>query len=128
MTPGRPRICSRLTCNGGRTDNRDPSAAPAAAPPGEGLARPDLLRQVIALAFVVGLLAILVGSAWAILGGRGEEAAPPPKPVAPPPKTLRIIFPEGFTREQMATRIGEVNKIAEAKRNVEPSLYLGIAR
>ena len=80
------------------------------------------LRRVLALAFVVGLLAILVGSAWAILGGRGEEAAPPPKPLAPPPKTLRIIFPEGFTREQMATRIGEVNKIAEAKRNVEPRL------
>lgn len=80
------------------------------------------LRRVIALAFVLGVLAILVGSAWAILGGRGEEAAPPPKPVAPPPKTLRIIFPEGFTREQMATRIGEVNKIAEARRNVEPRL------
>ena len=80
------------------------------------------LRRVVALAFVIGVLAILVGSAWAILGGRGEEAAPPPKPVAPPPKTLRIIFPEGFTREQMATRVGEVNKIAEAKRNVEPRL------
>jgi cell division protein YceG involved in septum cleavage len=80
------------------------------------------LRRVVALAFVLGLLAILVGSAWAIFGGRGEEAAPPPKPVAPAPKTLRIIFPEGFTREQMATRVGEVNKIAEDRRNVEPRL------
>src|SRR5215204_1132535 len=79
-------------------------------------------RAKVALAFVLGLLAILVGSAWAILGGRGEEPAPPPKPVAATPKTLRIIFPEGFTREQMATRIGEVNEIAEARRNVEPRL------
>ena len=80
------------------------------------------LRRLIALAFVFGVLAILVGSAWAILGGRGEEAVPPPKPVAPAPKPLRIIFPEGFTREQMAERIGEVNQIAKEKRNIEPRL------
>jgi UPF0755 protein len=42
--------------------------------------------------------------------------------VAPPPKPLRIIFPEGFTRVQMAERIGEVNKIAKEKRNVTPRL------
>ena len=121
MTPGRPRICSRVTCNGGRTDNRDPPPRPPRRHRAKASHGRIFLRRVIALAFVVGLLAILVGSAWAILGGRGEEAAPPAKP-APPPKTLRIIFPEGFTLEQMATRIGEVNKIAEAKRNVEPRL------
>jgi uncharacterized YceG family protein len=38
------------------------------------------------------------------------------------PKPLRIIFPEGFTRKQMAERIGEVNRIAEEKRNVRPLL------
>ena len=37
MTPGRPRTCSRVTWNGGRTDNRDSSAAPAAAKPPKGL-------------------------------------------------------------------------------------------
>ena len=84
-----------------------------------------LLRRLLALAFVFGVLAILVGSAWAILGGGGEEAAPPPQPVAPPPKTLRVIFPEGFTREQMATRIGEVNTIAEDKRDIQPRLSPG---
>ncbi|HEX7255852.1 MAG TPA: endolytic transglycosylase MltG [Gaiellaceae bacterium] len=81
-----------------------------------------VVRRLVALAFVLGLLAILVGSAWAILGGRGEEPAPPPAPVAAPPKPLRIIFPEGFTREQMARRIGEVNKIARDKRNIRPRL------
>ena len=44
-------------------------------------------------------------------------------PVAPPPpKPLRIIFPEGFTREQMGERITAVNKIARQKRGVNPRL------
>jgi UPF0755 protein len=82
-----------------------------------------LARRLAALAFVAGLVALLAGSAWALLGRGGEEAAPPPPaPVAAPPKPLRIIFPEGFTREQMAVRIDEVNKIAQDKRNVRPRL------
>jgi UPF0755 protein len=81
-----------------------------------------LVRRLVALAFVFGVLAIIVGSAWAILGGGGSEPAPAPQPVAPPPKSLRIIFPEGFTRAQMAARIGEVNAIAREKRNVRPLL------
>jgi uncharacterized YceG family protein len=81
-----------------------------------------LARRLIALAFVAGLVVLLVGSAWAILSRGGEEAAPPPAVITPPPKPLRIIFPEGFTREQMALRIDEVNKIAEEKRDVRPRL------
>jgi uncharacterized YceG family protein len=81
-----------------------------------------LARRLIALAFVAGLVVLLVGSAWAILSRRGQEAAPPPAVITPPPTPLRIIFPEGFTREQMALRIDEVNKIAEEKRNVRPRL------
>jgi UPF0755 protein len=81
-----------------------------------------LVRRLIALGFVLGVLAILVGSAWAILGGRDEEEPAPPPPVIVAPKTLKIIFPEGFTREQMAERIGEVNEIARDKRKVNPRL------
>jgi uncharacterized YceG family protein len=79
------------------------------------------VRRGAAVGFVLGLVALLVGSAMAVLGG-GEEAAPPPAPVPVAPKPLRIIFPEGFTREQMADRIGEVNVIAREKRNVRPKL------
>jgi UPF0755 protein len=81
-----------------------------------------LARRLVALGFAAALLAIVAGSAWALFGGRDKEAAPPPAPVAAPPKPLRIIFPEGFTREQMAQRIGEVNQIAQDKRNVRPRL------
>lgn len=35
---------------------------------------------------------------------------------------LRIVFPEGFTREQMAGRITAVDGIARRKRNVDPRL------
>jgi uncharacterized YceG family protein len=80
-----------------------------------------LVRRAVALGLVLGLVALLVGSAMAVLGG-GEEAAPPPAPVPVAPKPLKIIFPEGFTRAQMAERIDEVNKIAKQKRNVSPRL------
>jgi uncharacterized YceG family protein len=81
-----------------------------------------LARRLVALGFVAFLVTLLVGSAWAILDRMGNDPAPPPQPVAAPPEPLRIIFPEGFTREQMAERIGEVNKIAQDKRNVTPRL------
>jgi uncharacterized YceG family protein len=80
-----------------------------------------LVRRAVALGLVLGLVALLVGSAMAVLGG-GEEAAPRPAPVPVAPKPLKIIFPEGFTRTQMAERIDEVNKIAKQKRNVSPRL------
>ena len=80
-----------------------------------------LVRRLVALGFLLALVALLAGSAWALLGGR-EEAAPSPPPVAAPPKPLRIIFPEGFTREDMARRISAVNEIARQKRNVRPRL------
>jgi UPF0755 protein len=102
------------------------SVIPPERPPGRHRAKASsgriLLRRLIALGFVLGVLALLVGSAWAILDARGGDPPPPPAPVAAPPKPLRIIFPEGFTREQMAERIGEVNRIAKDKRNVTPRL------
>ncbi len=63
-----------------------------------------LVRRAVALGFVLALLALLVGSAMAVLGDEEEQAAPPPAPIVPP-KTCNIAFPEGFTREQMAAKI-----------------------
>jgi uncharacterized YceG family protein len=65
---------------------------------------------------------VIAGLALAAAGCSTEkkQAAPPPPP--PPPKPLRIIFPEGFTRRDMAARITAVNGIARQKRHVRPRL------
>jgi len=71
-------------------------------------------------------LGVLAAIAFAVVGRGGDDssaAASQPTTTAPPPKpVLRIIFPEGFTRAEMANRIIAVNKIAEDKRNVTPKL------
>jgi UPF0755 protein len=83
-----------------------------------------------ALAILGGLVlgfGALGAIAWALVGsvGGGGASAPATAPTTtgPPPKpVLRIIFPEGFTRAEMADRITEVNKIAENKRKITTSL------
>jgi uncharacterized YceG family protein len=75
---------------------------------------------------VVGILigAVAIAAAVVLLRSNGGEAAPPPAPppAAPPEPTLRIIFPEGFTRTEMAERITAVNEIAESERGITPAL------
>ncbi|HEU0303004.1 MAG TPA: endolytic transglycosylase MltG [Gaiellaceae bacterium] len=63
-----------------------------------------------------GALAVALVAA-ALLSGCGESSTPPP-PTVPAPKVLRIVFPEGFTRDQMADRVGAVREIARVKRDV----------
>jgi UPF0755 protein len=80
-------------------------------------------RHAGALAGLVLGAAILAVVVWAVAGRGGnaqtttEEALPPP-----PPPTLRIVFPEGFTRRQMADRITEVNEIAADERGIVTAL------
>jgi UPF0755 protein len=56
--------------------------------------------------------------------GTSDRAAPTQDTTRrfPPTQVLGIIFPEGFTRRQMAEQIAAVNKIAKRKRHVEPRL------
>jgi UPF0755 protein len=80
-------------------------------------------RRTLALVVLVGGLALavwLVVSALGSVGGAGEKKPKPAAPVAPP--VLKIIFPEGFTREEMAARIKAVNQIARDKRKINPRL------
>ncbi|MDQ4018495.1 MAG: endolytic transglycosylase MltG [Actinomycetota bacterium] len=82
-----------------------------------------------ALAGALVALAALGGIAYAFAGGfltSGDEAAPAttsaPTSTVPRKPVLRIVFPEGFTRAEMAQRIAAVNRIAKRKRNITPKL------
>ena len=77
-------------------------------------------RRAIALALLAGGLGALVGIVAVAVGGNDGKTSPPPVPAAPP--ALRIIFPEGFTRAQMAERIKAVDGIARERRKINPRL------
>ena len=83
-----------------------------------------LLRRSLAIAVILGALAFLAFVGAFALGAVRESTPPPPPPTTapPPPKPLRIIFPEGFTIDQMADRIVAVNEIARERRNVKTRL------
>ena len=78
-----------------------------------------LLRRTAASVVLLVVLGV-AGLAGASLV-RGDD--PPPPPATPPPLArLHVIFPEGFTRREMAERVGVVREIAIAKRGVTPRL------
>ncbi len=82
------------------------------------------MRRMVALAVVVGVVAVgaFAAIAW-VAGGDDEAAPPPPTSTGPPPlERLRIIFPEGFTVRDMADRVAAVREIAIDKRGVTPRL------
>ncbi|HVU79395.1 MAG TPA: endolytic transglycosylase MltG [Gaiellaceae bacterium] len=70
-------------------------------------------RRLVALAVVV-LALIAAGVAIAVAIPHAHHTSAPPPPPAPP-KPFRVIFPEGFTRVQMADRVAAVAKIAHRK-------------
>jgi UPF0755 protein len=77
-----------------------------------------LMRRLLALVVLLGFLGLAAWLAVAGIGSvRDRVAPPPPAPVvAPPPKPLKIVFPEGFTRREMAERVGAVKGIAASRR------------
>ena len=76
-------------------------------------------RRFVALGI---LLAALVGLGFAVAGvrDRGHERQTPT--VVAPPKPFRIVFPEGFTRLDMAGRVKSVAEIAAQERGRTPRL------
>jgi peptidoglycan lytic transglycosylase G len=82
------------------------------------------------VAALIGVLlgfGLLAAIAWAFAGGRDTGAVAPDETgtgtaTTPPKPVLKIVFPEGFTRKEMAERIAAVNQIAEQKRKITPSL------
>lgn len=71
-------------------------------------------RRLVALGLVlVAVLAAVVAVIVAL--PHVHRSAPVTTVLPPPPKPFRVIFPEGFTRAQMAQRVGAVAKIAHRK-------------
>ena len=60
--------------------------------------------------------------ALGLSGCMGDEPTPAPVETTPPLARLRIIFPEGFTRREMADRVEAVRQIAIDKRGATPRL------
>jgi UPF0755 protein len=78
-----------------------------------------MLRRAVAVVIVLGILG---GGAWAGASLVRDEQPPIPTETAPQLARLRIIFPEGFTRREMADRVAAVREIAMARRGVTPRL------
>jgi UPF0755 protein len=121
-----------------------PKAGPP--PPKRPSERRLLARRALALAVLVLVLGGLGWLAVAAIGGgnkQPEASAPPPTrsstlvyrtvtttaadgsevtTVIAMPKPLHVVFPEGFTRKQMAERVQAVAGIARRKRHVRPKL------
>ena len=66
---------------------------------------------------LAGFFGLAVWLALAAFRSVRNEVAPPPPPPAPKPvEPLKIVFPEGFTRREMADRVRAVKGIAAEKR------------
>jgi UPF0755 protein len=80
------------------------------------------LRRTIAVIVALLVVGAIALGVVAFVRSRGSAAPPPPPRPAPPPRSFRIVFPEGFTRLDMAERITAVDEIALRKRGVRPKL------
>jgi UPF0755 protein len=81
-----------------------------------------MVRRALALAFLAAFIGLAVWLATVAVGSI-RDPKEKPAPAAPAPsRALKIIFPEGFTRLQMADRIREVNRIARQRRGINPKL------
>jgi len=84
-------------------------------PPRSVVMRRRLVALCVLLAALIGL-----GFAVASVRDRGHKARTPT--LAAPPKPFRVVFPEGFTRLQMAARVKSVAEIAAHERGRTPRL------
>jgi len=98
-------------------DERAPEVTPTPRGPSR---RRIWTRRAVAALVAVGALG---AAAWAGASlVRDEDPPPPPTETVPPLARLHVIFPEGFTRREMADRVGAVRRIAIEKRGVRPRL------
>lgn len=78
------------------------------------------LRRSAAAVVAIGALGVAGWAGATLL--RSDAPPPPPEVTEPPLERLRVIFPEGFTRREMADRVAAVRNIAIERRGVTPRL------
>jgi peptidoglycan lytic transglycosylase G len=85
--------------------------------------RPSPPKSVVYRRRIVALLVLVAGFAlaWFVVDSvLSDDSGSSPKPTTTaavaPPKPFRVVFPEGFTREQMTERVGAVAGIARRER------------
>jgi UPF0755 protein len=71
---------------------------------------------------VIARIVALALAVLALAGCMGDDPASAPVETTSPLARLRIIFPEGFTRREMADRVDAVREIAIDRRGVTPRL------
>ena len=79
-------------------------------------------RRIVALVVLALGLSALVALAAIAVGSIRDGGTKKTPTVAAAPAPLRIIFPEGFTRAEMADRIEAVDAIARERRKISPRL------
>jgi len=80
------------------------------------------MRRTIALVLMAGGLGLAVWLVTLAVGSFRSSDKPKAVPTPGAPRPLRIVFPEGFTRRDMAARIRAVDKIALNERHVRARL------
>ena len=89
---------------------------PKPGPPPRQVPRTQIMRRRIAAVaglLVAGIVVLVVVQ----MSSHGSSSAAPTTPAIVLAKPFRVIFPEGFNREEMAQRVQVVAQIAEHKRN-----------
>jgi UPF0755 protein len=94
---------------------RRPGVMPPKPGPPPRQVSPDRIRRRRLGAFGGILLVVLIVFAIVKIAGRGSSAPPPTTVAIAQPKPFRIVFPEGFARDEMAHRVQVVAKIAQHK-------------
>ena len=90
---------------------------PKPGPPPKVVSRRRIFaRRAAAIGAMVAAVLVVVGAVKLTSGG-GSASATTTARVALPPKPFRVVFPEGFTRAEMARRVAAVAKIAERERH-----------
>src|SRR5262249_8251925 len=86
----------------------------------------------VARSLSLGAAVLPVALLLAACGGGSGGGDSQPATTAAAPKVLHIVFPEGFTREEMANRVGAVREIAGEHRPGTPTMtvdgYLAATR